>query len=86
MRKAGGPTPFVVQRNEDGQVREFTTVVDVERTERWVKKDDTSPTTIGAIGVAPAEFGPTHYNPLVGGARDVRVHRRSRPSRSASHW
>jgi membrane-associated protease RseP (regulator of RpoE activity) len=64
VRKAGGPTPFVVQRNEDGQVREFTTVVDVERTERWVKKDDTSPTTIGAIGVAPAEFGPTHYNPL----------------------
>jgi len=64
VRKAGGPTPFVVQRNENGQVREFTTVVDVERTERWVKKDDTSATTIGAIGVAPAEFGPTHYNPL----------------------
>src|ERR1700710_965083 len=37
VRKAGGPTPFVVQRNEEGQVREFTTVVDVERTERWVK-------------------------------------------------
>jgi membrane-associated protease RseP (regulator of RpoE activity) len=64
VRKAGGPTPFVVQRNEEGQVREFTTVVNVERTERWVKKDDTSPTTIGAIGVAPAEFGPTQYNPL----------------------
>jgi membrane-associated protease RseP (regulator of RpoE activity) len=64
VRKAGGPTPFVVQRNEEGQVREFTTVVNVERTERWVKKGDTSPTTIGAIGVAPAEFGPTQYNPL----------------------
>jgi membrane-associated protease RseP (regulator of RpoE activity) len=64
VRKAGGPTPFVVQRSEEGQVREFTTVVNVERTERWVKKDDTSPTTIGAIGVAPAEFGPTQYNPL----------------------
>jgi membrane-associated protease RseP (regulator of RpoE activity) len=64
VRKAGGPTPFVVQRSEEGQVREFTTVVNVERTERWVKKGDTSPTTIGAIGVAPAEFGPTQYNPL----------------------
>ena len=64
VRKSGGPTPFVVQRNEEGQVREFTTTVNVERTERWVKKDDTSPTTIGTIGVAPAEFGPTQYNPL----------------------
>jgi membrane-associated protease RseP (regulator of RpoE activity) len=64
VRKAGGPTPFVVQRTENGSVTEFTTIVDVERVERWVKKDDTSPTTIGAIGVAPPQFGPTQYNPL----------------------
>jgi membrane-associated protease RseP (regulator of RpoE activity) len=64
VRKAGGPTPFVVQRTEDGKVDEFTTTVDVERTQRYVKKDDDQPTTIGAIGVAPAQFGPTQYNPL----------------------
>ena len=64
VRKAGGPTPFVVQRTENGKVEEFTTTVDVERTQRYVKKDDDQPTTIGAIGVAPAQFGPTQYNPL----------------------
>jgi membrane-associated protease RseP (regulator of RpoE activity) len=64
VRKAGGPTPFVVQRTENGTVEEFTTTVDVERTQRYVKKDDAQPTTIGAIGVAPAQFGPTQYNPL----------------------
>jgi membrane-associated protease RseP (regulator of RpoE activity) len=64
VRKAGGPTPFVVQRSENGKVTEFTTTVNVERTERWVKKDDTAPTSIGAIGVAPADFPPTQYNPL----------------------
>jgi len=64
VRKAGGPTPFVVQRTVDGKVSEFTTTVDVERTQRYVKKDDDQPTSIGAIGVAPAQFGPTHYNPL----------------------
>jgi membrane-associated protease RseP (regulator of RpoE activity) len=64
VRKAGGPTPFVVQRTENGKVEEFTTTVDVERTQRYVKKDDAQPTTIGAIGVAPAQFGPTQYNPL----------------------
>ena len=64
VRKAGGPTPFVVQRTVDGKISEFTTTVDVERTQRYVKKDDEQPTSIGAIGVAPAQFGPTQYNPL----------------------
>jgi membrane-associated protease RseP (regulator of RpoE activity) len=64
VRKAGGPTPFVVQRSENGKVTEFTTTVNVERTERWVKKDDAAPTSIGAVGVAPADFPPTQYNPL----------------------
>jgi membrane-associated protease RseP (regulator of RpoE activity) len=64
VRKADGPTPFVVQRTVDGKASEFTTTVDVERTQRYVKKDDEQPTSIGAIGVAPAQFGPTQYNPL----------------------
>jgi membrane-associated protease RseP (regulator of RpoE activity) len=61
VRKQDGPTPFVIQR--DG--REFTTIVDVTRTQRWVGQSDT-PTTVGAIGVAasPARVGPTHYNTL----------------------
>lgn len=64
VRKLDGPTPFVVQRDEDGQVREFTTTVDVTRAERWISKDAAEPTAVGAVGIAPARFGPTQYNPL----------------------
>jgi membrane-associated protease RseP (regulator of RpoE activity) len=64
VRKLDGPTPFTVQRDENGQVREFTTVVDVTQSQRWVKDSDAGPTSVGAVGVSPAQFGPTHYNPL----------------------
>jgi membrane-associated protease RseP (regulator of RpoE activity) len=60
VRKLDGPTTFTVQR--DGS--EFTTVVDVTRTERWVKPDDAAATNVGAVGIAAPDFGPTQYNPL----------------------
>jgi membrane-associated protease RseP (regulator of RpoE activity) len=66
VRKLDGPAPFVVQRSENGSVSEFTTTVDVTRTQRWVKTGDgsTAPANVGAVGIAAAEFGPTEYNPL----------------------
>jgi len=60
VRKLDGPATLTVQR--DG--KEFTTVVDVTRTSKWLKDSDAAPTNVGAIGVAPAQFGPTQYNPL----------------------
>lgn len=63
VRELDGPTPFTVER---GQQR-FTVVVDVIQTQRWLSEDDQepAPTTVGAIGVAPAPLpGPTQYNPL----------------------
>jgi membrane-associated protease RseP (regulator of RpoE activity) len=64
VRKASGPTPFVVERTENGTTTKFVTIVDVEKTQRWVKDSDKSASTIGAIGVSAAYFGPTQYNPL----------------------
>jgi membrane-associated protease RseP (regulator of RpoE activity) len=60
VRKLNGPTPFTVER--DG--REFVTTVDVTPAERWVKKDDKGPTSVGTVGISLASFGPTQYNPL----------------------
>ncbi len=63
VRKANGPTPFVIER--DGN--KITTVVDVTQTERYISKDAQAPTTVGAIGVAGSDYGPveyTHYNPV----------------------
>jgi membrane-associated protease RseP (regulator of RpoE activity) len=63
VRKASGPTPFVIER--DG--KRITTVVDVAQTQRFTSKDAQAPTTVGAVGVAAAEYGPvvyTHYNPV----------------------
>ena len=63
VRKASGPTPFVIER--DGN--KITTVVDVTQTERYISKDAQAPTTVGAIGVAGSDYGPveyTHYNPV----------------------
>ncbi|TGD86997.1 RIP metalloprotease [Mycolicibacterium sp. CH28] len=67
VRKASGPTPFVVQRTENGTSREFTTTVDVTPTQRFAAKDKGSEpvaTTVGAVGVGAATFPPTQYNPL----------------------
>jgi membrane-associated protease RseP (regulator of RpoE activity) len=64
VRKLDAPTPFVVQRNQNGQTREFTTTVDVTKTQRWTKEGNGNPTAVGAVGIAAAQFGPTEYNPL----------------------
>jgi membrane-associated protease RseP (regulator of RpoE activity) len=55
-----GPVPIVIQRNGT----DITTVVDVTRTQRWVKDGDPTSSTVGAIGISPAQYGPTHYNPI----------------------
>ncbi|MFC7672065.1 M50 family metallopeptidase [Mycolicibacterium sp. GCM10028919] len=64
VRKLDGPTAFTVRRDENGQEREFTTTVDVTRADRFTSADATAPTPVGAVGIAPATFGPTQYNPL----------------------
>lgn len=63
VRKLDGPTPFTVERG--GQT--FTTVVNVTPTQRWTVEegaDEATPTTVGAVGIAPATFPPTQYNAL----------------------
>jgi membrane-associated protease RseP (regulator of RpoE activity) len=67
VRKAAGPTPFVVKRTENGATREFTTTVDVTATQRFAAKEKGSepvPTNVGAVGVSMATFPPTQYNRL----------------------
>ncbi|HPY24169.1 MAG: hypothetical protein QG655_1554 [Actinomycetota bacterium] len=68
VQKSSGPTPFVLERNENGTTVTIDTVVDVTTTKRWVAKPDggqvTGPTDVGAIGITAAQFGPTQYNPL----------------------
>ena len=68
VQKASGPTPFVVERTVDGATSSITTTVDVTTTQRWVPAPDgaapSGPSTVGAIGVTAAQFGPTQYDPL----------------------
>ncbi|BBY91081.1 zinc metalloprotease Rip1 [Mycobacterium gallinarum] len=59
LQQASGPTTVVYER--DGQPS--SAVVDVTRTQRFTGEGD-QPTTVGAIGIAAAYFGPTQYNPL----------------------
>jgi len=59
LQEASGPTTVVYER--DGQTT--SAVVDVTRTQRFTGEGD-QPTTVGAIGIAAAHFGPTQYNPL----------------------
>ena len=63
VRKLTGPTTFVIDR--DGP--RFTTVVDVTQTQRWVDENSKGPSTVGAVGIVGADYGPveyTHYNPV----------------------
>ena len=68
VRKSSGPTPFVIERTEDGKTTTVDTVVDVTTTKRWVAPvgggEATGPSDVGSIGIAAAQFGPTRYNPL----------------------
>ncbi|BBY16619.1 M50 family metallopeptidase [Mycolicibacterium litorale] len=59
LQKASGPTPIVIER--DGQ--EMTKVVDVTQTQRFTGDGD-QPSTVGAIGIGAAQFGPTQHNAL----------------------
>ena len=60
VRKLDGPTPFVVER--DGE--QFTTVVDVTQTQRFTVRRRHEASTVGAIGISAAQFGPTQHNAL----------------------
>lgn len=67
VRKLNGPAPITVQRDEDGQTREFVTTVNVTPSQRYVAGTDgaaPAPANVGTIGVTAASFGPTQYNPL----------------------
>lgn len=66
VRQQNGPTELTVQRDENGQLREFTTTVNVTPSQRFVAGDDgrAVPADVGSIGVTAAQFGPTQYNPL----------------------
>jgi membrane-associated protease RseP (regulator of RpoE activity) len=59
LQKASGPTPIVIER--DGAP--VTTVVDVTQTQRITGTDDQL-STVGAIGISAARFGPTQHNAL----------------------
>jgi membrane-associated protease RseP (regulator of RpoE activity) len=60
VQKQHGSVPVVIER--DGTT--MTKYVDVTQTQRWVAdgKGGVAPSTVGVIGVAAAQFGPTHYN------------------------
>jgi membrane-associated protease RseP (regulator of RpoE activity) len=63
VQKQHGTVPIVIER--DGTT--MTKYVDVTQTQRWVADGAgaagaSKPSTVGAIGVAAAQFGPTHYN------------------------
>ncbi|MBS1693951.1 MAG: site-2 protease family protein [Actinobacteria bacterium] len=68
VRKLDAPTMFTVQREENGQPRQFTTVVDVVQSQRWVAGASgaaPAPADVGTIGVTAATPSPpTPYNPL----------------------
>jgi membrane-associated protease RseP (regulator of RpoE activity) len=57
VRALTGPAQFVVER--DGT--KFTTMVDVTRTQRWTSDAAQAPTTVSAVGISAAEFGPVKY-------------------------
>jgi membrane-associated protease RseP (regulator of RpoE activity) len=59
LQKASGPTPVVIER--DGE--SISTVVDVTATQRFTGEGD-AVSTVGAIGISAAQFGPTQHNPL----------------------
>jgi membrane-associated protease RseP (regulator of RpoE activity) len=67
VRKLTGPTQFVVRRTEGATTTEISTMVDVTRTQRWTSDTAVAPSTVAAVGVSAAQFGPVkyaQYNPL----------------------
>jgi membrane-associated protease RseP (regulator of RpoE activity) len=67
VRALTGPTQFVIERTERGTTTKFSTMVDVTRNQRWINKDAQAPSTVGAVGISAADFGPVkyeHFNPV----------------------
>jgi membrane-associated protease RseP (regulator of RpoE activity) len=67
VRKLTGPTQFVIERSEGGTTTRISTMVDVTRTQRWTSDAAQAPSTVAAVGISAAEFGPVkyaRYNPL----------------------
>jgi membrane-associated protease RseP (regulator of RpoE activity) len=67
VRALTGPTQFVIKRTEGATTTEFSTMVDVTRTQRWTSDTAEAPSTVAAVGISAAEFGPikyAQYNPL----------------------
>ena len=67
VRALTGPTPFVIKRNEGGTTTEFSTMVDVTRTQRWTSDTAQAPSNVAAVGISTEEFPPVEYeqfNPL----------------------
>jgi membrane-associated protease RseP (regulator of RpoE activity) len=67
VRALTGPTQFVIERTEGARTTRFSTMVDVTRTQRWTSDTAQAPSTVAAVGISAAEFGPvkyTQYNPL----------------------
>ena len=66
VRMLTGPTQFVIKRTDGGTTTEFSTMVDVTRTQRWTSDTAQAPSTVAAVGISAAEFGAvkyTQYNP-----------------------
>jgi membrane-associated protease RseP (regulator of RpoE activity) len=67
VRTLTGPTQFVIKRTDGGTTTEFSTMVDVTRTQRWTSDTAQAPSTVAAVGISAAEFGAvnyTQYNPV----------------------
>jgi membrane-associated protease RseP (regulator of RpoE activity) len=67
VRKLTGPTQFVIKRTEGATTTEISTMVDVTRTQRFTSETAEAPSTVAAVGISAAEFGPVkyeQYNPL----------------------
>ena len=61
VRALTGPTQFVIKRTEGGTTTEFSTMVDVTRTQRWTSDTAKAPSTVAAVGISAAEFAAIKY-------------------------
>ena len=76
VRKLDAPTPFVVQRTENGQAREFTTTVDVTKTQRLTQGRQRRTRRRRRRRHRRRSVRPDPVQPAVGRAGHGRLHRR----------
>ncbi len=76
VRQQNGPTNLTVQRDENGQVREFSTTVNVTPSQRFVAVDggQAMPADVGSIGVTAAPVRSDPVQRVHGSAGDVGLH------------